>query len=581
MREDTDGLSACESTSFQSPSRRLGSCNNPFCALNIQIYKFLENAKTLVAYKHYFVCALAFALLFCVVWVAHHHGLLKLRHFGRAPEEITRSTLVILMFDAGMLFYAVMNTVKAVEKAYERVYECFGDKPDQTKWEELGEKLEHLSEGRVFDVIMSCSTIWDICTLEIVIYWVFSLTFAIAMTTWVIAVRARRLVQRERRLVGEGHKIEVMPMESVMRRSSIFNFQVYRGAEFEQMPLLYAKLLTANDFLTSFSFDLVSFFCLQKFQFPFQAVSWFPWKLLWEVVITSIAKGIFSRILASTATRCRKCGLLLLGVSIFLHSLVILTCWIMLVVTLWSFWDSGFGLRLLRALDIAVGVGFVGCLLTPLSVELMFAFTSAFIWEPRIRHLIKRRVVLRGSRDVARFSEALADEDSSDCHWFGDEYVSSSWVVADVTNTDGLRLDEAYDDEDKLDSFADLADADYPVTVHLNNRRAGPVVLFVVGKLGDAFFGVDESLPVKPLKFNKGCCGLFSDHDRRNISGESSRGGTSEKAVSADCVGEDFEVQNFRRYPAKADQKSNGTNQIAPTLLGSSAQASKTQFFEA
>merc|ERR1719253_1215883 len=96
-----------------------------------------------------------------------------------------------------------------------------------------------------------------------------------------------------------------MPMDSVMRRSSLLQFAVYRGEEFEDLPIQYLQYLTLNDFLLSFSFDLISFFLMQQLGFPGEVWAWFPWKFVWELVMSSLLKGLSSRVFAELV-RCHK-----------------------------------------------------------------------------------------------------------------------------------------------------------------------------------------------------------------------------------------------------------------------------------
>mmetsp|Transcript_16545 Transcript_16545/g.30499 ORF Transcript_16545/g.30499 Transcript_16545/m.30499 type:complete len:711 (-) Transcript_16545:94-2226(-) len=514
--------------------------------LTTQMYDFLDNAKVLAEYEHSFYYASCFIAALAVFWVAYRCLARKIQCIA-ASQELRRTVLVILMFNVGMIFYAWMSTVKAKEKAEERMDQCFGDNgeeesldsssdPDWKRWSEMGESIQEYSEYNVLDVVVSCATIGPVYQIEVASYWVFCVGVAFFLSAWLLARRVRQFQSREQKIVSNGQHVHCMPMDAVMRRSSIFSHVVYRGEEFEELPTLHMKLLTANDMLTSFSFDLVSFLFLQKFGYPSEMASWHPWKLLYELVFTAILKGIFAKSFALAVARGKRCGFIILVTSICLQICVIGFCFTAMVVLLWTFWDDDFGPRLLHVLDIGAGVGLVGCFLTPLSIELFFAITSTFWWEPKIRHHYKRVLVLRDVMDVARFCELLRDPERKDVQWFADEYVSSAWHITSIVNADGNELEaepkkdkladgkeldgdlETGDQvangevleggaakDDKLRCLEDLEEAAFPLTVHVMNSKSGTISRFIVGQ-GDAFFGVDETMPVKPLKHNLGCC---------------------------------------------------------------------------
>jgi hypothetical protein len=148
-------------------------------------------------------------------------------------------------------------------------------------------------------------------------------------------------------------------------------------------------------------------------------------------------------------------------------------------------------------------------LLTPVSVELVFSFVSTYLWEPFVRHNYKRVLALQSADDVTSFKDLLSHPANTNILWFGDEYVSSAWTISKVINAIGDEVCADVEEGDKLDSLTSLAHKDFPLMVHVQNSRASAMSTFLVATVGDGFFGVDEALPVKPLKHNSGCCGCF------------------------------------------------------------------------
>lgn len=470
------------------------------------MFDFLENAKVLVAYKNYLLYSACLTVVFLVTWAVF---LCIHRKDTEERRIIARGSFISVMFCLGMLAYAVINTLQALTKHHEREEQCYktlsvtseedseGLPSSKEAWQSLSTTIEYLSELNVLEFVVACKHSWVSFDIEVVGYWLVCLGLSI----WVCARHRYKAKQREwlcSNLKKQGQNVHSPdPSEATIRRNTLFRSSVYSGPEVEKCSLLHYRLLSVNEMLVSFWFDIGSFLLLQQAKVPGETAAWFPWKLIWELFITAIIKGCISKV-------CRCCGTALLVFVMILSIGAILALIAILAVTLWGFWEDDIALRLIRILDIAVGVGLVGCLLTPLSIEMVSALFSTTWWEPRIRHRFTRVVVLETGEDVTRFKELLRDAGKKGLEWFADEFVSSYFVAVSVFNSLGIRLD-AKTEKDKLATLDSLSQDDLPITVHIVNGRASCFSKLKHACM-DFLLGVDKANPVKPLMNTSALC---------------------------------------------------------------------------
>jgi len=191
----------------------------------------------------------------------------------------------------------------------------------------------------------------------------------------------------------------VLPMESVMRRGQILTWLVVRptdtAQDFEQF------LLVLIDLGLSFGTVMTSFFLLQKYEVPGMLTAWFPYKVIFELVVASILRIFFRKMVTSgslspeTQTRFTKVSILVVfAYDVWLWSLIGVAV-AQSAPPLQSSWSQR-----LRILDITVGAGLVNFLLSRFCVTIAMLLASAYIYEPMCRHRYRRTVHLTSMKQA-------------------------------------------------------------------------------------------------------------------------------------------------------------------------------------
>jgi hypothetical protein len=490
------------------------------CVLEVSSGKFLKNAHVLQAYRHYFACAGLLLLFLLAAWAVF--GVLRWCQFFRSKRSRLRRAFIVLMFDVGMIFYGIIATLKAVEKRQERDIMCNNAEKMKFNWENLGERLDHLSEGKLSSFLVSCHANTQATILEIVLTWL--LVALIISVAKFLTVGSGHV--EDKALLANGSEPAVKPLESVISRHGLLGpvwYYVHFGRvppeEYnKEVPWRILILIIVCECQTSFSFDLISFFLLQEAEWPGEMNSHFPWKILWELVIGGLIKGLIARVMLAATSFNRTCGFVVVLTFIVLNAALIIAFYSVLWGQLFAFYGTAsFGEQLIRCLDVAVGVGLVGFLLTPLSVELVLKFTSTYFWEPCIRRKSIRTVKLRTTEDATHLLQIISEQGGGETAdggaleengevLVGNEYVSPAWEMVDVFDGRGNSLKSKSNEPMRPETF-DVDD--FPVSVELVKKDAP--FLKRVSRLGDFVFWVDKSAPVQTIvdhrrAFKTICC---------------------------------------------------------------------------
>jgi hypothetical protein len=472
----------------------------------IKIHKFMKNAKILVAYENYFLYAVIFFTACALARFLLRVLRKKVKLFRKMRDykkDKFRGFGLVVMFITGMVFYAFLNTMQGLRKALEREDQCFthdpyGVRSDEEKQQGLSDKIDEMLPDLVLEFVINCQTAWSLSVAEILTYWVGAFLVS-AFVVYLIRLQSHA-VRHAKTLSQNDQLVNVMPVESIMRRSSIQQFQVLRDDELEKMPRQLREMVLTHDILMSFSLDLISFVLLYEFKFPSEMAAWFPWKFMWEIIFLAFFKGLFSRFVVLAVQCHRTLALIVLLFGIFTHLVIVMGAWVVIGMLVWDFFPEGIFGRLIKTLDILVGVGTVGFLITPLTIELIFGLTSAAFWEPLVRHNYKRVLNLQNEREVTMLRLLLASGHRRNVVWFQDEFICYGWTVFEAESASGENVLGLFDSKKHT-----VEHPDYPLRVHVKNTKASCVGYFIC-LLGDLFFGVDKDMPVKPLAEKRHIC---------------------------------------------------------------------------
>mmetsp|Transcript_140545 Transcript_140545/g.350354 ORF Transcript_140545/g.350354 Transcript_140545/m.350354 type:complete len:1466 (-) Transcript_140545:49-4446(-) len=202
------------------------------------------------------------------------------------------------------------------------------------------------------------------------------------------------------------NQYNVTPLQSLMRRGYMLAFmEVQRTDVVSPLEHMY---LIALEFVLSFAVVMTSFFLLQRYELPGLLTAWFPYKLIFELVVASALKGGVRFVVAYGYLGSFQ----LTFVRIMFFAVLAWDFLMWLVIG--ALFESIHGAEdqrtlenRMRLLDITVGAGIVNFLLSRFSVTFAMLLGSAYVYEPYFRYKTRRAVRLTNVRQVRQLISEL------------------------------------------------------------------------------------------------------------------------------------------------------------------------------
>eukprot|EP00405_Crypthecodinium_cohnii_P045065 CAMPEP_0206587290 /NCGR_PEP_ID=MMETSP0325_2-20121206/37561_1 /ASSEMBLY_ACC=CAM_ASM_000347 /TAXON_ID=2866 /ORGANISM="Crypthecodinium cohnii, Strain Seligo" /LENGTH=1145 /DNA_ID=CAMNT_0054095273 /DNA_START=72 /DNA_END=3509 /DNA_ORIENTATION=+ len=201
------------------------------------------------------------------------------------------------------------------------------------------------------------------------------------------------------------HQYHLTPLQSVMRRGQVLAWMEVEA--WDHMSATEHWYLCGLDLAISYSTVLTSFFLLQRYEFPGTLTAWSPYKLIFELLISSVIRYGFRMVAEMYLTgNIQKWFTITVFWCFILYDVAI---WYMVSASLYSLNSQIQVGMLMSILDITVGAGIITFLLGRLSITFGLLLFSAYVYEPYWRHRWRRAVVLTSSLQVLELCELLQE----------------------------------------------------------------------------------------------------------------------------------------------------------------------------
>jgi len=431
---------------------RFSSTRTLTCCVHSVVYGIIHNASVVKAYKWSFLLSIVLLVTVCVVLLR------ALREAGLHGEdhklgETVRGYVVIPLLIIGCVFEASVYGIKSIEKYNMLAKDCANKialaavcppspgalsfeltvfvglllvsgllllRPLCRRWKRdiwLEKALPKPPEQPKLVVGCKVEMLWrdqwmtgnitDMRDAErgVKLWAVECDDDASGTVTWSLTERVRPL----RRPVSILQQYHTMPLESVLRRCYLVAFLEPRPTDIATP--MHRILIVVMNMLISFAVVNVSFFALQRYEFPGRLAAWLPYKLVMELVVAALIKLIFGMIFTTDiGKRARQFGVAAMAMVTLLNIFM----WVQVASAVDAFADWEDISARMHVLDITLGAGLVNFLLSPLIFSLPLLVFSVYIYEPILRQKVYRVVHLTKPEQVQELLDALDQEHHGD-----------------------------------------------------------------------------------------------------------------------------------------------------------------------